>query len=251
MSNEIVTKENTAIVETSQTEKSMGQILIEMARDESLDEGKLNALIKMKNDEEDRAAKRAFNAALVAFKANPPRIIKNMHVNFNTSKGVTDYKHATIDSVCRQLDEPLNNLGLSFRWNVKSDAAKTRVTAIISHIDGYSEESYMEATPDTSGGKNAIQGQGSSVTYLKRYTLLAALGLAEQGEDDDGIKAYMSKPLDAEMLNELQELIEESGSDAQALCNHFKVGSLAELSNQQYGAAKAMLNAKIRKGGKQ
>ena len=47
----------------------------------------------------------------------------------------------------------------------------------------------MQSLPDTSGSKNSIQAISSAVTYLQRYTLLAATGLStsELGNlDNDG-----------------------------------------------------------------
>jgi hypothetical protein len=49
---------------------------------------------------------------------------------------------------------------------------------------GHSERTTLSATADTSGSKNSIQAIGSTVTYLQRYTLLAAVGLAAGGDDD-------------------------------------------------------------------
>jgi hypothetical protein len=40
-----------------------------------------------------------------------------------------------------------------------------------------------------SGSKNAIQAIGSAVTYLQRYTLLSATGLAAKNGDNDGADA--------------------------------------------------------------
>jgi hypothetical protein len=51
---------------------------------------------------------------------------------------------------------------------------------------GHSEETTLKAIPDTSGSKNSIQAIGSTVTYLERYTLLAAMGMAAAGMDNDG-----------------------------------------------------------------
>lgn len=240
--NEIIKKEDAPVM--VQDENNVAQALIKMASDPNMDVGKLQALIDMQEQMQSNQAKQAFNAALVAFKANPPRIIKNQAVSF----GNTKYSHATIDSVMRQLDPELYKHGLSFNWRIKSEPDMVEVVGVLRHELGYSEESYFTSKPDASGSKNQIQAQGSAITYGKRYTVLSALGLAEQGDDDDGIKAFMAKKVDENMLDELQQLIESANSDAQALCKHFKVGSLAEMSNQQYGAAKSMLNSKIRKG---
>ncbi len=79
-------------------------------------------------------------------------------------------------------------LGLSFRWRTDSDDGVVKVSCIISHRDGHSEETTLSAKPDGSGSKNAIQAIGSAVTYLQRYTLKAALGIAAS-KDDDGAAA--------------------------------------------------------------
>lgn len=47
----------------------------------------------------------------------------------------------------------------------------------------------MDAAPDNSGKKNAIQSIASAVTYMQRYTLLAATGMSTKGMDDDGNSA--------------------------------------------------------------
>jgi hypothetical protein len=58
------------------------------------------------------------------------------------------------------------------------------VSCIISHRAGHSEENSLSARHDTSGNKNPIQALGSAVTYLQRYTLKAAVGVAAAADDD-------------------------------------------------------------------
>jgi hypothetical protein len=58
------------------------------------------------------------------------------------------------------------------------------VTCIIAHSAGYSEENSLSAPFDPSGNKNPLQAIGSAQTYLQRYTLKAALGLAAAKDDD-------------------------------------------------------------------
>jgi hypothetical protein len=60
------------------------------------------------------------------------------------------------------------------------------VTCVLTHKMGHSEETTLKAIPDTSGNKNTVQAIGSTVTYLERYTLLAAMGMAAAGMDNDG-----------------------------------------------------------------
>ena len=60
------------------------------------------------------------------------------------------------------------------------------MTCILTHDMGHSEETSLEGSADNSGSKNSIQAIGSSVTYLERYSLLAATGLAVKNADNDG-----------------------------------------------------------------
>lgn len=225
-------------VSVQQDQPDIMQAIMQLSKDESFDAEKMRVLVDMKNSHEDREAKRAYNQALIDFKRNPPKIIKNKK-GHNSS-------YASIDSVCRQLDQPLYDLGLSFRWRIETNESKVRVTCILAHVDGYSEESTMEQVADTSGNKNNLQGMGSTVTYLKRYTLLAALGLAEQGEDDDGMKALQKKNISDNQIKEVENLIEQAGAELPQVCKYFKIGALHEMTLDQYGIAVNMLQSKIK-----
>src|SRR5574340_80663 len=54
-------------------------------------------LMALQEKMEANEARKAFVAAMAEFKAEPLTISKNKHVNFSTSKGETDYDHATLD----------------------------------------------------------------------------------------------------------------------------------------------------------
>ncbi len=133
-------------------------------------------------------AKKAYVVAMAAFKANPPKILKDKNVNYPTSKGTTDYHHATLGNVTTCINTTLSEHGLTASWVTSQDNGAVKVTCKITHIMGHSEETSLTAPPDSTGSKNAIQAIGSTVTYLQRYTLLALTGLATY-EDDDGAGA--------------------------------------------------------------
>lgn len=159
--------------------------LIALAVDKDLDIEKLQKLIDMKNANDDKIAKKEFIQALTDFQAECPEIVKKRAGYENR------YKFADIGSVDRTIKPLMKKHGLKKDWkfhHFKSEEKKPmiRVTCIISHIGGHSEETSMEAEHDTSGGKNEIQARGSSIKYLERYTLEAALGLTTILDDNDG-----------------------------------------------------------------
>ena len=72
-------------------------------------------------------------------------------------------------------------------------------------MQGHSESVTLSAPPDDSGKKNNIQQIASTVTYLERYTLLAATGTAVKEQDDDGSASGMSEELITDYTKDIQE----------------------------------------------
>jgi hypothetical protein len=117
------------------------------------------------------------------------------------------------------------------------------VTCIVSHRDGHFEENTLCAGRDDSGNKNSIQAIGSTLTYLQRMTLKAALGLAVSN-DDDGKKADAADAITLEQVEELVALADEVGADKEAFCRYFKVGGFADITTKDFPRAVAALNKK-------
>lgn len=148
---------------------------------------KLQQLFELKERHDQNEARKAYHAAMSEFKANPPRILKNARVHFQPKdKAAVDYKHATLDNVCDAVIGDLSKVGLSHRWTMKQDKEWIQVTCILTHALGHSEATSLQGFADVSGSKNPIQAIASTVTYLQRYTLLAACGLATTESDNDG-----------------------------------------------------------------
>lgn len=154
----------------------------------SMDLAAMERLMGLQERWDANEAKKAYHAAMAAFKQNPPTIYKDKHVSFSTQKGQTDYHHATIGNVVKQIVAALAEHDLSHSWSTEQlDGGQVAVTCTITHKAGHSESVTLKAGRDESGGKNSIQALGSAITYLQRYTLLAITGLAvEDGSDDDG-----------------------------------------------------------------
>ena len=145
----------------------------------------LERLMALKERIEAQQAHRAYTEAMAEFKRNPPEILKRKLVSFKTDKGKTEYHHAELGDVCNAVVSALAQHGFSHSWKV-DQANQIEVTCVITHKLGHSESVMLRAGPDTSGGKNTIQGIASAVTYLERYTLLASVGLATNSMDHDG-----------------------------------------------------------------
>ncbi len=192
-------------------------------------------------------ARKAFDAAMADAKGEIPVILKNREVGFEhkTGDGKTSYRHEDLGEIARTVDPILAKHGLSYRFRTTSAMNEpVSVTCIVAHRNGHSEENTLTAGRDDSGKKNSIQQIGSTITYLQRYTLKAALGLAASA-DDDGISA--AAPLMAindQQREDLSKLLDETGADEAKFMAFFGIEFLAELPAKRFGEAKTMLEQK-------
>lgn len=161
--------------------------LLRIAVEQGADLDRLERLMALQVQWEERESKKAFTTAMSGFKAEPLTIFKRKQVGYTTKEGeFVGYKHAELSDVTDVVGPAMAAHGLSFRWNIKQEGGRINVSCIVTHKLGHSETVTMDAAPDTSGKKNAIQSIASAVTYMQRYTLLAVTGMSTKGMDDDG-----------------------------------------------------------------
>ena len=203
----------------------------------------LDKLMTLQERWEKNLARKAFDNAMSAAKAEIPVIIKNREVDFTSAKGRTNYRHEDMAGIARVVDPILTKHGLSYRYRTETDQGVVTVTCIVSHRDGHSEENSLSAGRDETGNKNNIQAVGSTITYLQRYTLKAALGLAASDDDDAKTSANAEKITEAQ-ATELIELCEAVGADRARFLKYLKIASLDELPKAKFADAKAALEAK-------
>lgn len=188
--------------------------------------------------------RKAFDEAMSAAKAEIPVIFKSREVDFTSSKGRTHYRYEDLAEIAKTVNPILGRHGLSYRFRTTSPANEpVTVTCIVSHRQGYSEENTLSAGRDESGNKNSIQAIGSTLTYLQRMTLKAALGLAASS-DDDGKAAESVETISDEQVNKLRDLIEEVGADLPKFCAYLRVEALADLRQSDFKRAVTALEAK-------
>lgn len=223
----------------------MGHALMNGASIETIKE--IRALQK---EIEESQARKAFDAALSAAKAEFPVITKNKLVDYASADGRnrTTYRHEDLGEIARTIDPILGRHGLSYRFHATSELNQPIVvTCIVSHRDGHSEKNTLSGPRDDSGKKNQLQQMGSTITYLQRYTLKAALGLAAAADDDGGAGSADNLDVITEaQVEELTELMQDVGADRARFLNHFQVEALADLPTDRFQQAVTMLNGKRR-----
>ncbi len=237
-----------AHVPTSLTPMEM--LAAAVQRDASLEV--LNGLMALQERWEKNQSRRAFDNAMADAKGEIPPIIKNREVDFTSQKGRTHYRHEDLMEIARTVDPILKKYGLSYRFRSTQEGQRITVSCIISHRDGYAEETSLTAGEDHTGNKNQHQAVASAATYLQRYTLKLALGLAA-GLDDDGQSAGKDAASLATITeaqeDTLRELIEATDSSIPGFCRYFKIDKLCDLKASDFDRAKAALSKKAHSNG--
>ena len=191
-------------------------------------------------------ARRAYDQAMADAKAEIKPINKNRKVGYaakNEDSGRVDFDHEDMAEIARSINPILSKYGLSYRFRTAQNGNTITVWTIVSHRDGHFEENPLSGPPDTSGKKNAMQAIGSTVTYLQRYGLKAALGLAAS-KDDDGKAADAPATVTDAQVDELIALADRVGANKAKFCRYYRIESFADILASQFAGAKKALAAK-------
>lgn len=264
MESEVITKQSEQAIVASApagdecrelTPRQMASAVIMRGGDLSM----VTTLMDLQDRHDAKHARLAFLDAMVRFKATAPRIAKDKHVQFETSRGVTQYDHATLGAVCDAVIVGLAAVGISHKWVPEQNGKTMRVTCVLTHVAGHSESTTLEAGADESGGKNSIQAVISAKTYLERHTLLSATGLTTHDADDDGAGSGKRKPEDsaavaaaahpvisAEQVVEINAAIIDACADRAAFLRYLRVDKIESLSPDKFKPAMQALAAKAR-----
>jgi len=233
MSNEIVT-----IPPRELTPADM--IASAMASGQDLD--KLEKLMLLQERWERNNAVKAYNKAMAQFKANAPKIDKDRHVGYSTSKGNVGYSHASLGNVVEKISSELSKHGLSASWRTSQNGKEITVSCRISHEMGHYEETSLTAGADESGAKNLIQAVGSTISYLQRYSLLSLTGLATHDQDTDGV--VTEEKIDENKVNIINGLIKELAVDVPKFLEFLAVDKVENIPAKSFAKAKMALEAK-------
>lgn len=172
-----IAKKDTQEASTMVTPMQMVQIAVERGAD--IDQ--LTKLMDLQERWEKSEAQKAYVTAMSQFREKCPIIEK--------SREGHNCKYAGLAETIEQIKELLSEFNFSHSWKTEQIEGETKVTCFLTHAMGHSESTSLTAPADTSGSKNNIQGIGSTISYLERYTLFAILGLASKDMDDDGYEA--------------------------------------------------------------
>ena len=233
-------------VATRETADSSPAALMLKAMDGKMDLDKLAQFMALQEKWEANQARKAYTQAMSDFKKNPPEIEKDSHVEYRTDKGITKYNHASLGNVTAKINTALGACGLSAAWTTEQTEKGVSVTCKITHVLGHFETTMLTAACDSSGGKNAIQALGSTISYLERYTILALTGLATHEMDNDaqGEVEYIT---DAQ-VSTIVDLLNDKEISDKRLLKYLEAESVEVILACDYQKAVAAIKATPAKG---
>jgi hypothetical protein len=106
------------------------------------------------------------------------------------------YLYAPLGDIDRAIKGALRECGLAKTWRQIEEVDQVTVICVVTHEGGHSKEYPIGPVPwallekpTSNEGKskmNGLQHRGAVLTYLQRYSLIGALGLATADADTDG-----------------------------------------------------------------
>ena len=100
-------------------------------------------------------------------------------------------KFVTLGTLIAKVRPVLNRHGIAFAQFPSADEHGPTLVTVLTHEKG---EQVQFAAPLILP-KNDPQGQGSAITYMRRYALAAALGISAQEDDDGNAASNGAEPL--------------------------------------------------------
>lgn len=214
----------------------MVSMIERVAMDPNLPIERLSALMDMRERQMDKEAEQSFNQAFSAAMGEMPNVPKtgeNKHTH-NT--------YSTLDDLIRTTRPVLASHGLSLNWeDVPSDGVIT-VMATVRHALGHSISTTRSGPPDSGKQMNALQGTGSTTTYLKRYTGFSILGLSSGDEhDDDGNGSNAGATIGQSEIEWIEGAVVSLGLKMEVVLTAERLNAIHDLPQAKYAHVRAQL----------
>lgn len=191
---------------------------------------------------------KAIASALVkAQKAFGPALKQSANPHFKS-------RYADLATCVEAVIDALNDNGIALVQQTSECDNGVIVETVFIHESG---ETYSAGKLHVPASKHDAQGYGSALTYARRYSLMAACGIAP--EDDDGNAATAAPPaarrpaataaqpspkVSALEVDTITKLAEAKGVEVAAICKAYGINSLSELPMAKAQEAIARLQAK-------
>lgn len=227
------------------------EIIAAVARDPHTDVAKLRELLDLQERIQAKDAEIEFSRAMKAAQDEMPTVYRESKNDSNQSRYA---KLEKLDAAIRPIYTK-HGFSLSFSGVQPWAAGHVRIKCRVTHVAGHSEPHELEGEPDTAGPKGgatktAIQGMGSTVSYLRRYLTLMIFNVMLSNEDNDGQKVgWITELQSNSLLTLIQQCAtpKETAEEIQSrFLAHMQAKTLGEIHAKDYRKALTILEERLR-----
>lgn len=226
----------------------MVSMIERVAMDPNVPIERLERMMEMKYEMEAKEAERDFAAAFAAMQQEIPVIPERGKIK--NRNGEVQSTYPLWEDVIAALREPMAKHGFSMSFDRRKEEGVTYYGCILTHAMGHSRRAEIDLPRDTSGSKNDVQGEGSSVSYGQRYSSKMAINWTSEGtQDDDGVAAGAGQTITEEQFSELKGMIERIGIDESLILTAEKIQALELLPASKFMSVRKNLKITAEKRG--
>jgi hypothetical protein len=156
-------------------------------------------------------------------------------------------KYADLGACLEAVDDALLENGIAVYQETFEDVSGVTVETVFLHESG---ETIRCGRLHVPASKQDPQGYGSALTYARRYSLMAACGIAPEDDDGNAASNTPAKPqakpepmLSVDQLTAIRDASKESGVSVDAICKTAKVRDLADISAARYSGLITWINS--------
>lgn len=246
--NEIVKQEAAPPALQSAGAGTLLTVIAQAAADPAFDLDRLERLFAMQRQVLADEAKNAFQQDMARAQAEMPSVVKNA-VNPHLKS-----KYAQLEAIDDAIRPVYTRHGFSLMFSQRPSERESELIIVctVLHKAGHSITEELPGKIDNGPGRSANQAIGSSITYLRRYLTCMIFNVVVRNEDKDDQYDTSGQGVAASdrEVEELRTLIDQTGADIGAICGHYKVEKLSDMTAAQVVNAKARLAQRL-KGGAQ
>jgi hypothetical protein len=220
--------------------------------DPNADISKLEKMLDMQERILNRNAEQAFAADFAAMQSELPRIARNGTIEIkskDTGKVIQSTPFAKLEDINDGVRPALQKYGFGVSFSIAQAIGLVTVTAKLLHRLGHSESTSISLPIDTTGSKNAVQGNGSTVSYGKRYAICALLNIST-GDDADGnlpdLPPDLPKTVGEAEIKQLRNALKVASYEETAFCKAAAIASLDQMALNRFAGAMTHIQGKAK-----
>jgi ERF superfamily len=241
-------------------------VIMTAALDPRCDVEKMQALLKMQQDMEDRESVKAFTRDFIALQRVLPVINRDGKIEIREKNAQTGSReggrvqqatpYATYPAIMKVCKPLLDAHGFTLASWVEPEAGGARIVVVsqLDHVEHHHRASRFPLPAETSGSKNNVQGWGSSQQYGMRYNAIALLNIVSESPKDadfDGHQGnfkpakgggFVDVPEEVSAItpaqrNKIVDLLTDAKIKEAQFCAKYGIGQIIQLPSNLFDAA--------------